>query len=270
MPEKGIGIPDNFLHARFVPALPDEYYHIKATLQTMTNRDRAEIICMVGTRCSTLLQKKGSKRSCRPPEQALFSRESVGRRSARRGRGRGHRSIQGCGRGGNSGTVGGSSSGGGSSSVSSASGSSHGDGSKPHCRCWRCNRRRHIREECTTKERDFLTKCARCSGFGQEESTCSSDAAVLAIELPMSLEDFSVEARAFVAQETSKYRVMVGEEVGSGELDKQVVQYIAGSAATCNMTPDPNGLTNYRECCRHLGLANGATAYIADHGDLPV
>ena len=46
------------------------------------------------------------------------------------------------------------------------------------------------------------------------------------------------------------------EEVGGGELGKQVVQYIADSAATCNMTPDADGLTNYRKCGRPLGLAN--------------
>ena len=52
--EKGMGIPDTFTHARFVCALPDEYGHIKATLQAMKNRDRAEIIRMVRTRYSTL------------------------------------------------------------------------------------------------------------------------------------------------------------------------------------------------------------------------
>ena len=60
-------------------------------------------------------------------------------------------------------------------------------------RCWRCNRRGHIREEYTTKEKDVLAKCARCSCFGHERSTCSSDAAVLVIELPMSEEDLAVE-----------------------------------------------------------------------------
>ena len=57
--EKGMGIPDTFLHARFVRALPDEYGHIKATLQAMKNRDRAEIIRMVHTRYSTLSPEKG-------------------------------------------------------------------------------------------------------------------------------------------------------------------------------------------------------------------
>ena len=141
---------------------------------------------MVGTRYSTLPQKKGSQRSSGPPEQTLFLSESGGCRGARRGRGRGRRGLQGRGRGGNSNKGGGSSSGESSSSASSASDSSHGGGSRPRGRCWRCSRRGHIREECTTKESVFVAKCARCSGFGFEESTYSSDAAVLAIELPMS------------------------------------------------------------------------------------
>ena len=75
-----------------------------------------------------------------------------------------------------------------------------GRGTRPHARCCRRNRRGHIREECTTKESDFLAKCARCSDFGHEESTCSLDAAVLAMELPMSEEDLAVEAQAFEAK----------------------------------------------------------------------
>ena len=73
----------------------------------------------------------------------------------------------------------------------------------------------------------------------------------------MSKEDRAVEAQAFVSKETDNCRVMVGEEVGSGALGKKVVQYIADSAATCNMMPDTDDLTNYRECSRPLGLANG-------------
>ena len=94
MAEKGVGIPDTLLHARFVRALSDEYGHVKATQQAMKNRDRAKIICMVGTRYPTLPQKKGSQRSSRPPEQASFSSESGGRSDARRGCGRGRRGTQ--------------------------------------------------------------------------------------------------------------------------------------------------------------------------------
>ena len=42
----------------------------------------------------------------------------------------------------------------------------------------------------------------------------------------MSKEDLAAEAQAFVAKETGKCRVVVGEEVGSGKLGKQVVQQI--------------------------------------------
>ena len=67
MSNKGMGVPDTFLHARFVRELPDEYGHVKAKLQAMKNCDRAEIICMVGRRYSILAQKEGSQRSSRPP-----------------------------------------------------------------------------------------------------------------------------------------------------------------------------------------------------------
>ena len=93
---------------------------------------------------------------------------------------------------------------------------------------------------------------------------------MLAIELPTSEEDLAVEAQAFAVKETGKRRMMVGEEVGGGELGKQVVQYIADSATTCHMTPDADGLTNYRECSRPLGLANGGTTSITGYGDLTV
>ena len=83
--------PDTFLDARFFCALPDEYGYVKTTLQAMKNRDRAEIICMIGTRYSTLPQRKGSQRPSRPPEQAFFSSKSGGWSGARRGRGRGRR-----------------------------------------------------------------------------------------------------------------------------------------------------------------------------------
>ena len=140
-----------------------------------------------------------SQRSSRPLEEAFSSSESGDRSGARRGRGRGCSGIQGRDRGGSRNKSGGSSSkgggsscGGGSSSANSARGSSHGGGSRPHGRCWRCNRRDHIRGECITKEGDFLAKCAKCSGFSDEESTCSSDAVVLPMELPMSEEDLAV------------------------------------------------------------------------------
>ena len=172
MAEKGIGIPGTFLHAFFVRGLPDECGHVEATLQVMKNRDRTEIIRMVGVRYSTLLQKKGSQRSSRPPEQAFFWSKSGGRSVARRARGRGRGGTQGRGHGGSSSKGGDSRSGGGSSSASSASGSSHGGGSRPPGRCWRRNRRSHIRKECTTKESDFIAECSRGLGFGHEKSTC--------------------------------------------------------------------------------------------------
>ena len=69
---------------------------------------------------------------------------------------------------------------------------------------------------------------------------------------------------------TGKSRSMFGGEFGGEELDKQVVQYIVDSAATCIMTLDADCLTNYRDCSRPLGLANGGTTFIARYGNLTV
>ena len=62
MVDKGMGIPDTLLQARFVHALSDEYGHVKATLQAMKNRDRVDVVGMASSRYSTLPQKKGSQR----------------------------------------------------------------------------------------------------------------------------------------------------------------------------------------------------------------
>ena len=90
------------------------------------------------------------------------------------------------------------------------------------------------------------------------------------MELPVSEEDLAVESQAFAATEAGKCNAAIDDRVGGEALDKQVVQYIADSAATCNMTPDADGLTNYRECSRPLGLANGEENSIVGYGDLTV
>ena len=57
----------------------------------------------------------------------------------------------------------------------------------------------------------------------------------------MPQKDLAVEGQALVAKETGKCRITVGDEVGGGELGKQVVQFIADSTATCNMRSDVDG-----------------------------
>ena len=151
----------------------------------------------------------------------------------------------------------------------SSSGGSSGGGScnTPPGRCWRYRQRGHRKEECTTKGSDFMPRCARCSGFGHEESACLSDATILVMELP---DDASEEEKVFAANATGKCSLRIGEEVGDGELDKKVAQYITDSGATYHLTLDANGLTNYRECSRPLDLAKRRKISIADYGDLTV
>ena len=259
--------------------------YLAETLQAMKNRDRDEIIRMVSTRHSNLPRKNGAQRSSRQPEQAFASNESGNRSGARRGRDRRNGGGQGRGRGGNShGGVGNNNSSGTPSGSTSSpvetQESSDGAGSLgrggdgrhhiPSGRCFRCRQRGHRRQDCTTRESDFVPRCNRCTGYGHEESSCSSDAAILVVELPVPEEDLAVEAQAFAVSEAGKCSVTIGDAVGGVALDKQVVQYIADSAATCNMTPDADGLTNYRECSRPLGLANGEEISIVGYGDLTV
>ena len=88
------------------------------------------------------------------------------------------------------------------------------------------------------------------------------------MELPVSEEDPAFKIQAFTASEAGKCSATIDDTVGGEALNKQVVQYIADSAVTCNMTPDADGLTNYRECSRPLGLANGEEISIVGYGDL--
>ena len=203
MYEKRISrILDTVLHARFVRVLPDEYFLVNETLQSMKNQDRDEIIRMLSTHYSNLPQTKGAKRSSRQPEHTFVSSESGGRGGARRGRGRSSGGGQGRGHGGSSSGGGGNSNSSGNS-ISSTGGtqgsigsggspinSGRGDGSgggrlhRTPDRCFRCRQRGHRREDCTAKGSDFVPRCSRYTGFGHEESSCSSDAAVLVVELP--------------------------------------------------------------------------------------
>ena len=80
----------------------------------------------------------------------------------------------------------------------------------------------------------------------------------------------SEEEKVFAANAAGNCNLRIGEEVRDGELDKQVAQYLADSGATCHLTPDVDGLTNYRECIRPLGLADRSKISIAGYGDLTV
>ena len=81
------------------------------------------------------------------------------------------------------------------------------------------------------------------------------------MELPVSEDDPALEIQAFTATKAGECSATIDDRVGGEALDKQVVQYIADSAATCNMTPDADGLTNYRECSRPLPCKRGGNFY---------
>ena len=192
------------------------------TLQSMKNRDRDEIIRMISTRYSNLLQKKGAQRSSRQPEHTFVSSKSGDRSSARRGRGRGGSNN---GAGGNSNSSGSSRNSTGGAQGSSGRGSGSGGGRLyiPPNRCFCCRQRGHRREHCTTKESEFVPRCITSTGFGHEKKSCSLNAAVPVVELPVSKEDLAVEAQTFAVTKAGKCSVTIGDAVGGVALDKQVV-----------------------------------------------
>ena len=51
---------------------------------------------------------------------------------------------------------------------------------------------------------------------------------------------------------------------------KLAAQYIADGGATCHMTPDADGLINYRKYSRPLGLVGRRKISIAGYCDLTV
>ena len=274
--EKEIGRSlDTVLHARFIRVLPDEYSLVKETLQSMKNRDLDEIIRMVSTRYSNLPQKKGAQRSPRQPEHAFVLNESGGRSGARQGRSRrsgggGNNNSSRSSSSSTGGTQGGSGNGGSHSNGGRDGGSGGGRLHMPPDRSFCYRQRVYRRGDCITKESDFLPRCNRCTDFGHEESSCLSDTVALVVELPESKEDLAVEAQTFAVTEAGECSVTIGDAVGGVALEKQVMQYIADSAATYIMMPDADSHTNYRECSRPLGLANGEAISIVGYGDLTV
>ena len=95
---------------------------------------------------------------------------------------------------------------------SSGGGSGGGSCNTPPGSCWRCRRRSHRREECTTKESDFVPRCARCSDVDHKESACPSDATIRVMELP---DDDSEEEKVFGATAT-ECRLELARKSGMG------------------------------------------------------
>ena len=71
------------------------------------------------------------------------------------------------------------------------------------------------REDSITKESDFVPRCTRCTVFRHEETSCSSDAAVLVVLLHL-----AVEAQTFAVTEAGKCSVTIDDVVEGVGLDK--------------------------------------------------
>lgn len=231
----------------------------------MKYRDRHEMIRMAGMRYSNLPQKKGLQRPSRPPEQAILSSERGRRGSSRRavGAAEGKRKVvaaTGTAATANRRVAAAAAVVAVTAAVEAAKTPVVAVVTTAAAQPLLARPPGHSQEDCTTKPSDFAFKCATCDCFEHGEGTCTSARRCWCLScrfpkktLPWMLKD----AQAFTASEAGKCSAMIGDEVGSEALDKQVVQFIAGSAATCNLTLDADGLNKYRECSQPLSLANG-------------
>ena len=87
------------------------------------------------------------------------------------------------------------------------------------------------------------------------------------MELP---DDDFKKAKVFTANATGRFILRTDEEVEGEGLDKQAAQYIADSGATYHLTSEADGLTNYRECSRPIGLAYKRKTSLAGYGNVTV
>lgn len=66
-------------------------------------------------------------------------------------------------------------------------------------------KRLSIRENCTTKQRDFISRCARCAGFAHLGDTCSSEV-VLEVEPSVARENpVAVTSKPDLLSKSSTY-----------------------------------------------------------------
>ncbi|CAB1116481.1 unnamed protein product [Ectocarpus sp. CCAP 1310/34] len=259
--EKGLNADTPFVLAHFVDALPPEYQQAKFLLETATTLDRGEIIRVVSTVHASLPEGRRATKGQRKAEHAFLANDG-GNRGGAPGRSSGGHSKGGGGGGSQKGKGGGRKGGGGGNS-----GGGGGGAGSMHGRCFRCGEKGHQAAACTKPE---PLRCEKCLGYGHDKSKCSSEQAVLAVELPV------LDATALdVAEEALVVRDFTGEwnrvvDRGGVEQARQE-RFVADTGATNHMFPSANAFENYHECDRRLSVAAGKQAFaIVGYGDVRV
>lgn len=179
---QGPVIDDQFLYQRLIASLPlPEYEVTKQTLAACRPLTRDDVVSQLSTRFSILDKQRKEKRE-KGMQQAYIGSVSNGGghgKQAIRGRGGQGRDRGGQGRGRDQ------------------------KGEHHHKRCYRCRWPGHHSEDCTKPEKDFLERCANCSGYGHNANKCPSvnqtgeEIASLARVMGSDSECDSVENQAF-------------------------------------------------------------------------
>ncbi|CAB1111207.1 unnamed protein product [Ectocarpus sp. CCAP 1310/34] len=136
-----------------------------------------------------------------------------------------------------------------------------------HGGCFRCGEKGDQSAACTKPE---PLRCEKCLGYGHDKSKCSSEQAVLAVELPvLDATALDVEEEALVVRDfTGEWNRVVDR--GGVEQARQE-RFVADTGATNHMFPSANAFENYHECDRRLSVAAGKQAFaIVGYGDVRV
>lgn len=224
-------VNESFVLYRFVGALPDSEYKLsKYLLNNLKTLTREEVVRVV-TQFATLTKERAGKGG-RGSEQAYVADGGRGSRFSNRGRGRG-------------------------------------GGKTFEGRCHTCGKKGHM-SRCSTPKSEYLQQCAHCAGWGHTTDECPTETAVVAEVVEEESETDSLENVAYVAEEHQQGKCGHVGLVGVTEQGRDVMRYVADTAASCSMFTSADSFVKYLECSGSLKGISGTTSPIQGYGDVTV
>lgn len=269
MKVNGIGVNQTFILHRFLNALSNAEYRLSKHKLLGMSPDlmtREVVVKEVSIQYAEIMKGR-SEKGARGSEQAYTADGGRGARSSGRGRGRGRGRNGGGGgsRGGGGGGGGGNGRGGGKSGGADGRSGGGGGGEKFAGRCYKCGKKGHMGVSCSTKQSDYIERCDHCVGFGHSKDNCPTEEAVVA-EVVSDVD--SVDNQAFTAEEDQPGECGTVGLVGVTEQDRDVMRYVADTAATCSMFTSADDFVNYLECSGFVKGASGEKSPIHGYGDV--